>query len=611
MAALLSPGVAVIEKDFSSIVPASAIGTGVIAGRFTSGPIDVPVMITTEDQLYATFGAPNEVNYIEWFTAAQFLAYSQSCWVVRAKPAGVLNANAGGAGTVTILNNDSYYDPVSGFTPTMQTAAKEWAAKTPGTLGNNIAIITVDADSYGNFTTWADTNKALFPGSQSLAGYFGYTPGTTAFVSNVAADASENKKDELHILVIDVNGHITGTNWTVLEKYQGLSKCADAVDYKGNSIYYANVINQSSQYVWFSAHTASVTAGAHIHAWGTIASDISATTEIMAPIDVSVSWTANAATVHFEFLTMTGGVAGTTPADGDLEAAYNLFSNKDKYEANLFMTAAYSVAVVQSIVNNVVTRKDSMAFISPRTAGTAGPIFDSSTTPGQAIVTSIGTFNLAEQDSQYCVADTGWKYIFDRYNGKYRWIPMNGDIAGIIARNDTISNPWWSPGGFNRGGLKNVIKLAYNPSQADRDILYPKGINPVVAFPGQGVVLFGDRTMTQKPSAFDRINVRRLFIILEKSIAKAAKYQLFEFNDTFTRAAFKNMVDPFLRQIQGSRGITDFLVVCDTTNNTGQVIDSNQFVADIFVKPARSINFITLSFIATRTDVAFSTVVAG
>jgi phage tail sheath protein FI len=210
--------------------------------------------------------------------------------------------------------------------------------------------------------------------------------------------------------------------------------------------------------------------------------------------------------------------------------------------------------------------------------------------------------------SSYAVMDSGWKYQYDKYNDVFRWIPLNGDMAGLCARTDLTNDPWWSPGGLNRGRIKNVIKLAFSPNKTERDVLYINGVNPVVTFPGDGTVLFGDKTMQAKPSAFDRINVRRLFIVLEKAIAKAAKYQLFEFNDEFTRAMFRNMVEPFLRDVQGRRGITDFKVVCDATNNTGEVIDRNEFIADIYIKPARSINFITLNFIATKTGVSFSEV---
>ena len=213
------------------------------------------------------------------------------------------------------------------------------------------------------------------------------------------------------------------------------------------------------------------------------------------------------------------------------------------------------------------------------------------------------------RSTSYAVMDSGYKYMYDRYNDLYRWIPLNGDVAGLCVRTDNTNDPWWSPAGLNRGQIKNLVKLAYNPRKADRDTLYKAGINPVVTFPGQGTILFGDKTLLNKPSAFDRINVRRLFIVLEKAIATASKFTLFEFNDAFTRAQFKSLVVPYLREVQGRRGITDFLVVCDDTNNTPDIIDRNEFVGDIYIKPARSINFIQLNFVAVRTGVAFSEVV--
>jgi phage tail sheath protein FI len=254
-------------------------------------------------------------------------------------------------------------------------------------------------------------------------------------------------------------------------------------------------------------------------------------------------------------------------------------------------------------VQNVAeVRKDCVAFVSPQSVST-GEVLSGNTS---AVATSIIAYRNAITSSSYAVIDSGYKYQYDRYNDEYRWVPLNGDVAGLCARTDYTDDPWFSPAGLNRGQIKNVVKLAFNPRKTDRDNLYNAGVNPVASFPGQGVVLFGDKTALAKPSAFDRINVRRLFITLEKSISTAAKFQLFEFNDGFTRAQFKNIVEPFLRDVKGRRGITDFLVVCDETNNTSEVIDSNRFVADIYIKPARSINFIQLNFIATRTGASFN-----
>lgn len=273
------------------------------------------------------------------------------------------------------------------------------------------------------------------------------------------------------------------------------------------------------------------------------------------------------------------------------------------------ITGDASVSTQQYIIDNIVnSRADCVAFISP---------------PQNAVVNNTGnesadiidwlqnTSTGLQRSTSYAIVDSGWKYQFDVYNNVYRWIPLNADLAGLCVYTDTVRDPWWSPAGFNRGAIKNAIKLAWNPSKTYRDALYAVGVNPVVSFPGQGIVLFGDKTLQSKPSAFDRINVRRLFIVLEKAIAKAAQYSLFEFNDEFTRAQFVAMVTPFLRDVQGRRGIYDFKVVCDTTNNTPQVIDTNQFVGDIYIKPARSINFIQLNFVAVATGVDFTTVVGA
>jgi phage tail sheath protein FI len=282
-----------------------------------------------------------------------------------------------------------------------------------------------------------------------------------------------------------------------------------------------------------------------------------------------------------------------------------LFANKETVDISLVLTGDAATEVQQYVIDNIVTnRKDCVAFISPPKTAVVNRA-------GNEVTNILNGLDLLARSSSYVIADSGWKYMYDKYNQVYRWIPLNGDVAGLCVNTDTVRDPWYSPAGFNRGAIKNAIKLAWNPNKTQRDALYAAGVNPIVSFPGQGIVLFGDKTLQAKPSAFDRINVRRLFIILEKTIAKAAQYSLFEFNDEFTRAQFVALVTPFLRDVQGRRGITDFRVVCDTTNNTPQVIDSNQFVGDIYIKPARSINFIQLNFVAVGTGVDFTTVVGA
>jgi phage tail sheath protein FI len=256
------------------------------------------------------------------------------------------------------------------------------------------------------------------------------------------------------------------------------------------------------------------------------------------------------------------------------------------------------------LIDNVAEyRKDCVVLVSPDINDTVNNAYN--------VTGDLVAFRNGLRSTSYAMLDSGHKYMYDRYNDIYRWVPLCGDVAGLIARTEEDRDAWWSPGGFNRGQIKNVVKLAYNPNKSHRDILYPAGINPVVTFPGQGTILYGDKTLLAKPSAFDRINVRRLFIVLEKAISTAAKYTLFEFNDEFTRALFRNMVEPYLRDVQGRRGIYDFRVVCDERNNTPEVIDRNEFVGDIFIKPARSINFITLRFVATRTGADFDEVIAN
>jgi phage tail sheath protein FI len=300
---------------------------------------------------------------------------------------------------------------------------------------------------------------------------------------------------------------------------------------------------------------------------------------------------------------LSGGTDDLVLTDAEKIAGFNLFSNAELYDVSLVLAGKASPTVAQAIIGNVCeSRLDCIALISPEDVSTGEIIVGTTSTEINKIV----AYRNALPSTSYAVLDSGYKYCYDRYNDVYRYVPLNGDIAGLCARTDFTNDPWFSPGGLNRGQIKNAIRLAVNPNKTQRDELYKNGVNPVVTFPGEGTVLFGDKTLLAKPSAFDRINVRRLFIVLEKSIATAAKFQLFEFNDSFTRAQFKNLVEPFLRDVQGRRGVTDFVVKCDESNNTGEVIDRNEFVADIFIKPARSINFITLTFVAARSAINFS-----
>ena len=407
-------------------------------------------------------------------------------------------------------------------------------------------------------------------------------PGQSGYVGSQGNTAAN---DELHIVIVDEDGEISGVPNTILETWQGLSRASDAKGPDGESIYYKDVLNQSSKWVWW-------------------ANDSSNAPSALATLVASASDTLPIAMSFRQ-----GRDIGTeaTCSEGAILRAYDLFKSAEDYDVSLILGgksrgAVNGVTVPNYIIDNICERrKDCVAFISPEKADVVAN--------GTDITEDVVNFRNYLRSTSYAVLDSGYKYQYDKYNDVYRWIPLNGDIAGLAARTDDTRDPWFSPAGFNRGNIKNVIKLAWNPKKAERDILYKNGVNPVVNFPGQGIVMFGDKTLLSKPSAFDRINVRRLFIVLEKAIATAAKFTLFEFNDEFTRASFVNLVTPYLRDVQGRRGITDFAVICDETNNTGQVIDSNEFVGDIYIKPARSINFIQLNFVAVRTGVEFSEVI--
>jgi len=548
----LSPGVAVVEKDFTSIVPAVSSSTGAYAGAFQWGPVLEPVTIDSENTLVQRFGKPNDDTAASFFTAANFLAYANNLLVVRTDSTSKNAVTSGSA--VKIKNTNDYLTTYAGG----DNSVGDYAAKYPGALGNSITVYAADGSQ---FSSWA------------YKGQFDSAPGTSSYVNGAGGE-----NDEMHILVVDSGGLWTGSAGTILEKFAYVSKASDAKKTDGSNNYYKDVINSRSKYLWWMDHHASMTN------WGNTAHNTSFT-NLAAAIDID----------------LTGGTSDYSSTDGEIEAGWNIFADDNAYDVRLLPLGAVSSAVASFVINNVAeARLDCVAFISPSDGGS--PYIGS----GSDVTTGLISYRDSLPSTSYAVLDSGFKYQYDRYNDKYRWIPLSGDIAGLCARTDYQQDPWFSPGGLTRGQIKNVVKLAASLSKTDRDTLYKAGVNPVVTFPGQGTVLFGDKTLLAIPSAFDRINVRRLFIILEKTIATAAKSQMFEFNDPFTQAQFKNLVEPFLRDVQGRRGITDFVVKCDATNNTSEVVDANEFVASIFVKPNRSINFITLNFVAARSGVAFS-----
>ena len=387
--------------------------------------------------------------------------------------------------------------------------------------------------------------------------------------------------DEMHIIVIDTEGKFADrVAGSVLEKYAFVSKASDAKTDVGASNYYKTVINRRSPYLWWTGHPTEGSGWGEPLATGTFTS----TSNVLS-------------------FTLKGGADGAAVDDADIIQGYDLFKN-ETVEVSFILGANASSTVADYLLDDLVpARKYAMAFISP---------------PAEAVIDNINgevdaitEFRNGLTSTSYGVMDSGWKYQYDKYNDVYRYVPLNGDVAGCLVRTDLQSSPWLSPGGFTRGQIRNVVKLPFNPRQIDRDDLYRSGVNSVVSFPGQGTVLFGDKTLLDRPSAFDRINVRRLFITLEKTIERSAKQLLFEQNDDFTRRQFVNLVEPYLRSVQAGRGISDFFVVCDATNNPPDATDRGEFRADIYVKPVRSINFIQLNFVAVRSDVAFTEIVSS
>jgi len=459
-------------------------------------------------------------------------------------------------GGVKIQNGEDYLDTFSNGAGVVGI----WAAKYPGSLGNSLKVSMADSATFSGWTYEAEFDAA---------------PGTSPYAASVGGSL-----DEMHIVVIDEDGLWTGTQGTVLEKFAFVSKGSDAKKSDGTNNYYKDVVNGRSEYIWWMDHHATLTDAGTSCASNTFVTLGTAST-----------------------ISLSGGTDDYALTDAEKNSAFALFSNAEQYDISLVLLGKASTTVAQYVISNICeTRLDCIALISPERVSNGDVIIGSTSTE----IGYITAYRDALSSTSYAVLDSGYKYQYDRYNDKYRYVPLNGDVAGLCARTDYTNDPWFSPGGLNRGQIKNVVRLAVNPTKTQRDTLYKKGVNPVVTFPGEGTVLFGDKTLLAKPSAFDRINVRRLFIVMEKAIATAAKFQLFEFNDGFTRAQFKNLVEPFLRDVQGRRGITDFVVKCDESNNTGEVIDRNEFVADIFVKPNRSINFITLNFVAARSAINFS-----
>ena len=634
MASQVSPGVVIRERDLSNavVVGDSAI-TAAFASTFARGPVGSITNISSERELIDTFGGPSEDNASDWLVASEFLQYGGRLAVVRAE-SGVLNATVSGSGV--LIKDKADFD--GGVT------SEVLAARYAGTDGNYYRVVLVDrgADEIATVTghgltvgaTYNDgTNdhevyavlgtdtiaiintdgvKASANGVTTTPWYnqtsiastglklsaIGPRPGTSAF-------AAENhlSYDELHVAVVDER-----TN-TVVERFTYVSKLSDAVTAEGASNYWRDVVNNESQYIYSAAEkTANLQSTGN--AWGSAAASYAATAAAPELMKLVLPSGANGA---YDGYLLSGGTDDYAYTAGEIQTAYNLFLDTEASEIDFVLmggsmaTEADTKTKAGAVIGVATSRTDCVAFVSPH-VGNQVAASGGALTSTQQRDNTIAFFDTLPSTS-YAVFDSGIKYTYDRFADKYRYIGCNGDIAGLCVRTSTAVDDWISPAGLNRGGLRNVVKLAFNPNKADRDELYQSRVNPVVSFPGSGPVLFGDKTALASPSAFDRINVRRLFLNIEKRAAELGKQVLFEQNDAITRGGFNSAITSYLSEVQARRGLTDYLVRCDESNNTPAVIDRNEFVAELYLKPTRSINYVTVTVTATRTGVEFSEVV--
>ena len=658
MAFQVSPGVQVQEIDATNVIPAVSSSTGAYCGHFRWGPAEDVTTVSSGKGLVDSFGEPDstDISAEHFYPAAMFLDYGIDLKVVRIATTNMVNATTTASSSLLIKNLTHYRDNYN----TGAASVGNYGARYAGALGNSLKIqacggtaafaattvtttngttailgtsvevtlgekfivgdiitaigsdavrykisaITFDSGATGAATVTIaqedDSTQGLAVAVSSganisreweHAGLFSKAPGTSTYASG---RSSAGVTDEIHIVVTDEDGLISGIPGTVLETYEALSKASDAKDEFGTTNYYVTVLENKSSYVYWLDHSSTFGSS------GAAAAGVTFGTGTLP-----------------DSLSFTNGADGRQPTTGQKITAWNThFGSADNQDISLIIsgsgqadngsgsavvTRAEATSYYNQLMNIAEDRKDCVVFFSPLKSD----VVDSGITGATNVKATADTLN----SSSYASMSSNWLYIYDRYNDRYCYVPDNGAVAGLCARTDYTNDAWYSPAGFNRGQLFGVTKLAFNPTQANRDALYKARVNPVVTFPGQGTLLFGDKTLISNAgSAFSRINVRRLFIVLEKAISTAAKFQLFEFNDSFTRANFRAAIEPFLRQVQGRRGIYDFSVICDETNNTAGVVDASQFVASIFVKPARSINFITLTFVASRSGVDFEEV---
>lgn len=563
-----SPAIVVKEVDLTGVVPNVQSTTGAFVGNFRWGPVEQATRIDNEGTLASTFGAPNDSNAVDYLSAAYFLRYSQSLQTVRMVTDSAANASDISVGTQPTVKNDDNYD---GQQTALDSDSHVFIAKYPGDLGNSLKVETCPTSTSDSaFDNW------------TYATQFDAAPGTSSF-----ADGRGASNDEMHVVVIDEDGLFTGTRGTVLETYPFTSVASNAKASDGTTNYMVDVINNRSNYikmVGFGSSQFGPTSG----------------TAATSGIDYQ-----NASFDDTRSGSLSNGLNSSLLTTSEYLLGFDLVEDKDTITVDFLIAPGMNSRTDQTtVVNDLVTiaqstRKDCVVVASPARTDVVN-----NSTPNADAVTTANTFT----NSSYLVVDNNYLKVYDKHNDKYRYIPAASSTAGIMAATDLNAAPWFSPGGPRRGQYLGITALSYTPTKSQRDTLYKAGINPVANIPGQGVLLFGDKTKLNRPSAFDRINVRRLFLVVERAIALAARNTLFEFNDEFTRAEFVGIVEPFLREIKGRRGITDFRVVCDDTNNTAAVVDRNEFIANIFIKPARSINYITLNFVAVRSGVDFEEV---
>ena len=578
-----SPAVVVKEIDLTGGVPNVQSTTGAIVINSRWGTVEERVLVSSEADLVDKFGSPDSATTNSFHQANFFLKYSNALQTVRVIDATAKNAvsttgqtaaaTAAGLPTEVVKNETSFNSQLSGLDSDLHT----FVAKYPGALGNSLQVsLCPHSANDSAFTQWAYKNE------------FDAAPGTSDF-----ATKNNASNDEVHVAVIDKAGAFTGTQGTVLERYAFLSLGSNAKDGSGSNIFVKDVLNENSKYVWlvdFDSDLRGSGAGTSI--------------------DSGDNFTKTTGTTNTDIdYNFSQGVDVASISTSNTLAGYDLFEDKDQVEIDfLIAPRAASRTINTTVVNDLVAtaqnlRKDCVVVASPAQSDVVN------VTSASDIVTNVVATADSFTKSSYLVMDGNYLKVYDKFNDQFIEIPAASSTAGIMAATDLNRAPWFSPAGSRRGQYLGITSISFSPTKPQRDTLYKAGVNPIANIPGAGVILFGDKTKLARPSAFDRINVRRLFLVLERAIARAAEQVLFEFNDEFTRAEFVNIVEPVLREVKGRRGITDFRVVADATNNTPAVIDRNEFIASIFIKPARSINFVTLNFVAVRTGVDFEEVV--